>query len=100
MIPTTGVFDTGRKTLAIQTWIRSVLRKIVHYKAEHRRYLNEAAATLQSTLPLPNDDIVFKNVIPFLELPSYTFEGEDQEGGISRLLGDTCGMDEEERSKK
>ena len=73
----TGVFDVGGKAQAIRTWIRSVLRKIVHCKAEHRRYLNEAAATLQSTLPLPNEDIVIKNIIPFLELPSYTFEGED-----------------------
>ena len=62
------------KTQAIQTWITSVLRKIIHYKAEHRRKLNEATAILQSALP---NDIILKNVLPFLELPSYTFEGEE-----------------------
>ena len=66
--------DPGRKTRAIRVWIRSVLRKVVHYKSEHLRYLKIAAATLQPALP---DDIVLKNVLPFLELPSYTFEGED-----------------------
>eukprot|EP00986_Skeletonema_menzelii_P014680 scaffold9978_cov117-Skeletonema_menzelii.AAC.7 len=77
ILPNIPYGSVGR-TKVIRAWIRSVLRKIVHYKAEHRRYLNEAAATLfQSTLPLPNEDIVFKNIIPFLELPSYTFEGED-----------------------
>eukprot|EP00984_Skeletonema_dohrnii_P035434 scaffold35168_cov144-Skeletonema_dohrnii-CCMP3373.AAC.1 len=66
--------DDGGKARAIRRWIRSVLLKIVQYKAEHRRLLNEVAATLQLALP---NDIVFKNVLPFLELPSYTFEGED-----------------------
>eukprot|EP00984_Skeletonema_dohrnii_P005450 scaffold1914_cov132-Skeletonema_dohrnii-CCMP3373.AAC.1 len=65
--------DARRKARAIQTWIRSVLHKIVQYKAEHR-YLNEAAITLQLALP---NDIVIKNVLPFLELPSHTFQGED-----------------------
>ena len=69
-----GYLDVGEKTQAIQTWIRSVLRKFIHYKNEHRRILNEAAATLQLALP---NDIVRKNVLTFLELPSYTFEGED-----------------------
>ena len=64
--------DPGGKTRAIRRWIRSVLRKVVHYKSEHRRYLNIAAATLQPALP---DDIVLENVLPFLELPSHTFEG-------------------------
>ena len=66
--------DVGGKAHAIRTWIRSLLRKIIQYKAEHRRYLNVAAATLQQALP---NDIVHKNVLPFLELPSCTFEGED-----------------------
>ena len=64
----------GGKAQAIRTWIRTVLRKIIDYKAAHRRYVNEAAATLQSSLP---NDIVLKNVFPFLDLPSYTFDGED-----------------------
>ena len=66
--------DPGGKAREIRTWIRSVLRKIIHYKAEHYRILNDAAATLQQVLP---NDIVLKNVLPFLELPSYTFEGEE-----------------------
>ena len=66
--------DNGEKAQAIRVWIRSVLRKIVRFKAEHRRYVNVACSTLQSALP---NDIVLKNVLPFLELPSYTFEGED-----------------------
>ncbi|KAK1733389.1 hypothetical protein QTG54_015948 [Skeletonema marinoi] len=66
--------DVGGKALVIQIWIRSVLHKIICYKAQHRNILNEAAATLQHALP---NDIVIKSVLPFLELPSYTFEGED-----------------------
>ena len=69
-------FYAGGKSQAIRWWIRSVLRKIVEYKAEHRRYLNATTTALQPALP---DDIVLKNVLPFLflELPSYTFEGEN-----------------------
>ena len=61
----------GEKAREIRTWIRSVRPKIIHYKAEHRRILNEAAATLENDLP---SDIVYKNVLPFLELPLDTFE--------------------------
>ena len=68
------LFEAGGKAQAVRTWIRLVLNKIVRYKAEHRRYLNEAAATLQPVLP---NDILFKNVLPFLDLPSYTFDGEN-----------------------
>ena len=101
-VPTTpagiGV-DVGGKAVAIRMWIRSVLRKIVHYKAEHHRYLKEAAATIElalwkkrlSEINVPERDedgrakcrvkcgadIVIKNVLPFLELTSYTFQGED-----------------------
>eukprot|EP00985_Skeletonema_marinoi_P004618 scaffold2006_cov77-Skeletonema_marinoi.AAC.3 len=67
--------DDGGKAEAIRMWIRSVLHKIVHYKAEHCRLLNNDVATTLK-LALPND-IVFRNVLPFLELPSYTFQGED-----------------------
>ena len=66
--------DVGGKAREIQVWIASVLRKIIRYKAEHRRRLNEATTTLETALP---NDIVLKNVLPFLELPSYTFDGED-----------------------
>ena len=66
--------DGGGKAREIRAWIGSVLLKIIRYKAEHQRYVNEATTTLQLALP---NDIVFKNVLPFLELPSYTFEGEN-----------------------
>ena len=66
--------DVGEKALAIRRWIRTVIRNIDRYKAQHHSYLNEAATTLQLALP---QDIVIKNVLSFLELPSYTFEGED-----------------------
>ena len=69
-------FDKGEYAVAIRSWITSVLQKIIHYKAEHRRILNDAAATLQSSLP---NDIVLKNVLPFLELPPYTFQGENSD---------------------
>ena len=66
--------DVGGKGREVRLWIRSVLHKIIHYKAQHQSYVNEAATTLQLALP---SDIVIKNVLPFLELPSYTFELED-----------------------
>ena len=71
-----GILKGGEKSQAIRTWIKSVLRKYIYYKAEHRRYVNEAAATLKLTLP---HDIVLKNILPFVAvaLPSDTFEGED-----------------------
>eukprot|EP00984_Skeletonema_dohrnii_P011216 scaffold4460_cov64-Skeletonema_dohrnii-CCMP3373.AAC.1 len=72
ILPTTPAGDDfggvdGEKALAIRMWIRSVLGKIIHYKAQHQRYLNEAASTLQLALP---QDIVMNNVLPFLELPN------------------------------
>eukprot|EP00985_Skeletonema_marinoi_P031748 scaffold37787_cov153-Skeletonema_marinoi.AAC.10 len=73
-----GFNNAGEKARAIQKWIRSVLGKIIYYKAKHYSYLNEAAATLQSHLP---NDIVLENVLPFLQLPSYTFEEVEQEDG-------------------
>eukprot|EP00985_Skeletonema_marinoi_P023727 scaffold15942_cov74-Skeletonema_marinoi.AAC.3 len=77
-LPTTPAGDeyeyVGGKAVAIQMWIRSVLHNIIHYKAQHRNILNEAAITLQSFL---TNDIVLENVLPLLELPSFTFEGED-----------------------
>ena len=66
----------GEKARAIRAWIKSVLRKYIHYKSEHRRYVEEAAATLKLTLP---HEILFENILPFVELPSDTFEGEDEE---------------------
>ena len=62
--------DPGEKTRTLQRWIRSVLRKIIHYQGEHQRLLNDASITLQLALP---NEIVMNNVLPFLNLPSYTF---------------------------
>eukprot|EP00985_Skeletonema_marinoi_P023255 scaffold15357_cov67-Skeletonema_marinoi.AAC.2 len=78
ILPTTpagrGYGDVGEKAIVIRSWIRSVLRKIVDYKAQHHRLLDEAATTLElASLP---KDIVIENVLPFLELPSCTFEAE------------------------
>ena len=70
--------DPGEKTHAIRNWIRSVLGKIIHYQAEHRRLLDDAATAL--VLVSPNNDIVTNNVLPFLEIPAYTFEvGDDDD---------------------
>eukprot|EP00984_Skeletonema_dohrnii_P000697 scaffold211_cov83-Skeletonema_dohrnii-CCMP3373.AAC.3 len=87
--------DDGEKSRAIRTWIRSVLHKIIHYQAEHRRLVKEeVATTLQLALPC---DIVMNHVLPFLELPSYTFEvGGDQEGDDEEEEEDQEGDDEEE----
>ncbi|KAK1737799.1 leucine-rich repeat domain-containing protein [Skeletonema marinoi] len=68
--------DEGEKALAIRTWIRSVLDRIIRYKAQHQHLLDEAATSLQLVLP---QDIVMNNVLPFLDLPSYTFEVVDEE---------------------
>eukprot|EP00985_Skeletonema_marinoi_P014523 scaffold7364_cov73-Skeletonema_marinoi.AAC.3 len=77
-LPTTPAgddfYDVGGKAQTVQLWISSVLSTIVQDKAQHRSYLNEAATTLQLASP---NDVVIENVLPFLELPLYTFEGED-----------------------
>ncbi len=54
--------------------MRTLLGKIVHYKAEHQRVMDEAATALQHAL---SQDIVSHNALPFLELPSHTFEMDD-----------------------
>jgi len=69
-------YDDGEKTLVIRSWIWSVRDKLIHYKAEHQRVLNVAGTTLVLALPR---DIVMKNILSFLELPSYTFGVEDHE---------------------
>ena len=67
-------YNMGEKTLVIREWIARVLRDIIHYKAEHRHLLKMAATALCHALP---QDIVNNNVLSFLELPSYAFDGED-----------------------
>jgi hypothetical protein len=68
--------EVGGKGWAIQTWIRSVLHKIVDYKQQHRDLLTEATSILIEELALPREIVIY-NVLPFLELPSYTFKGEE-----------------------
>ncbi len=69
--------DSEWKAKAIRKWIRTVLGKIVRYKAKHRRVLNEAASSLQLVLP---EDLVMNHIFSFLvPLPSHTFEGEVEE---------------------
>eukprot|EP00985_Skeletonema_marinoi_P015811 scaffold8271_cov149-Skeletonema_marinoi.AAC.5 len=90
----------GGKAVAIRAWItNNVLLNIIHYKAQHHRHLKEHANTLELALWKKRlseinahegddegraesrvkcgADIVMKNVLPFLELPPYTFGGED-----------------------
>ncbi len=69
-----GELPAGEKAQAIRAWIRSVIRRIVHYQAEHQRLLDEAAAALDLNLPV---EIVMNNVITFLELPRHTFGDND-----------------------
>ena len=66
---------SGEKARVVRTWIRTVLQKIVRYKAEHERLLNEAATQLQLVLP---QDLIMNNVVSFLALPSHSFEVEDE----------------------
>eukprot|EP00986_Skeletonema_menzelii_P009856 scaffold4599_cov138-Skeletonema_menzelii.AAC.2 len=64
--------DAGEKAQVIRRWIRSVLRKIIHYQVEHQRVLDEAASTLE--LLLLSQDIAMNNILPFVALPSHTFD--------------------------
>ena len=75
-------WDAGGKAEEIHSWLRSVLQKIVHYKAEHRRILSEAAAAIQHHFALPHD-ILTNSVLPFLTLPSHTLEGENHEEAVN-----------------
>ena len=71
-----GNEDHGQKAIVIRVWIRAILGIIDHYEAQHQHILDEAATMLQVALPR---DIVMNNVLPFLALPSHTFEVEDQD---------------------
>ena len=64
----------GEMTIVIRDWIYRVLSKIRRYRAQHHHLLNKAATALQFAAP---NDIVVDNVIPFLELPPHTFDGEE-----------------------
>ena len=82
-----GNYDrsAGEKALAIRRWIRSVLRKITHYQAVHQRILDEAENALHRDLPR---DILTNNTLPFLKLPTHSFEGEHQEMEEETTSGD------------
>ena len=56
-------YHVGGKARAIQRWIKSVIFMLDHYKAEHQRYLNVVATSLE---PLPRE-IVMNNMLPFLD---------------------------------
>ena len=71
-----------------------MIGKVIHYQAEHQRLLyEEVATTLQLALPR---DIVMNNVLPFLELPSHSFEVEDHEEGEEQDYLDSEEEDDEE----
>ena len=84
--------DVGDKAWEIRSWIRSFLRKIIHYQAEHQRVSNAAATTLQLALP---QDIVLKKVLSFFDLPPHTFEGEEEEESSDDESDDDEDMEEE-----
>ena len=81
----TGSYDhqnmtiiNGDKTIAIQRWVASVLQiMIVDYKAKNRRILSEVTTTLRL---VSSNDVVTNSVLPFLEMPSHTFDGEEENG--------------------
>ena len=68
--PAGSLLVVGETARTIRAWIRRLLRKYTHYKAEHRRFVNVAATALKPALP---NDILFKSVLPFVELPAETF---------------------------
>lgn len=107
VLPTTpaGRADSagvGKKAREVRKWIRSVLRKIDYYKAQHdllkeyatiiemalwKKRLEEngvserdAGVRAQHRVDCGADaNIVIRNVHPFLELPFDTFEAEDDD---------------------
>ena len=42
--------DPGEKARALRRWIRSVIQRLIHYKAEHRKLLKEATTLLELAL--------------------------------------------------
>ena len=82
--------DVGEKAQAIRTWLRSVLGKIVHYRAGHERLLNEEVEpTLQVVLP---QDLVRNNVVSFLALPLQSFE-DNHDVPLAYSEGEDSGME-------
>ena len=77
--------DSGGKVIVIDHWIRSILRKIIHYKEQHCQILKETAIILKSVFP---HEIVVNHVLPLLELPSYSFDGEDNDNEMDNVIND------------
>ena len=69
-----GRNNTSAISSEIQEQISTIRHNIFCYKKEHNRVLKKATIAVEQVLP---KDIVRNNVVPFLELPSHTFEGED-----------------------
>jgi hypothetical protein len=72
ILPNTTV--VGKAPL-VRMLMKLVLRKIVDCKQQHRNVLTEATTTLDEFALLPKV-MVINNVLPFLDLPSCTFEGD------------------------
>ncbi len=71
------IYDAGDKAVTIRGWIRSILHKVIHYKVQHQRLLDEEVdSALQLVLP---QEIMRSYVLSFLELPSHTFEVDEIE---------------------
>ena len=90
--------DNGQKAQEIRGWIRSVLDKIAHYQVEHQRLLNGTATILERVLP--NNDIVMKKVLPFLELPSYSFEVGGDHQDARRLNVELLGIEDSDEEEE
>ena len=74
--------DSGQKSQVIQRWIGSVMRKIIHYKAEHQRVLSEATVLLELAMWKTNldDKNGGRNVR----------EGARTRGGVKRARREVC----------
>ena len=95
-----GLHEPGAKAMMIRMWIKYVLCRIIHYKSKHQRILDGAATTLQLALP---QEIVMNNVLSFLQLPSYSFELEEDhavEGEEYSVEGDEDSVEVEEDSDR
>ncbi len=68
--------DVGAKGRAIRQWISRVLLNICYYKARHSLVMDVVEDELLRALP---GDIAKESVLPFLQVPTHTFQGEDIE---------------------
>ena len=68
--------ETGVKTQMINEWSSNVMQKFCRYMKNHNELLREVAALLQLALPA---DIVKRNILSFLDLPVFSFDGGSYE---------------------